>query len=72
MNTWVVRELGSEVAAKLRKPRRLLWVTGSSGMGWLRQAAVTYGSACMPNWAMKPSITRKKRASSKYPFLTST
>jgi hypothetical protein len=63
MNTWVVREFGPEVA-KVMLPRLLLCFTASSGMRAARQAGESFGSPLMPNWTMKPEITRKKRVSS--------
>ncbi len=64
MKSWVVREFGAPVFAKVIRPRVLLSTTGSSLMRALRQRPVTRGSACMPNCAMKPWMTRKKATSS--------
>ena len=62
MNTWVVRVLGPAVA-KVTVPRVLLCLTGSSLMLALRHTAERLGLPLMPNWAMKPSSTRKNRTS---------
>src|ERR1017187_2377831 len=49
--------------AKVMVPRVLLPLTGSSGIVASRHFAETFGSPWMPNWHMKPGITRKKAMS---------
>jgi hypothetical protein len=62
MNTCVVRVSGPAVA-KVIVPRLLLALTGSSLMLASRQTCEICGLPLMPNWTMKPEMTRKKRAS---------
>ena len=69
MKSCVVR-VPSPRIAKVSVPRVFEVMTGSSGIVAIVQLACTCGSPCMPNCAMKFSITRKKRTSSKNPFLT--
>ena len=64
MNNCVVRVFGPAVA-KVIVPRVLLPLTGSSVMFASRHFAETSGSPWMPNWHMKPGITRKKAMSLK-------
>ena len=60
----VVRVSGPAVA-KVKVPRTLCSVTGSSEIVALFHAAETSGSGLIPNWTTKPGTTRKNFTPSK-------
>mmetsp|Transcript_51846 Transcript_51846/g.155597 ORF Transcript_51846/g.155597 Transcript_51846/m.155597 type:complete len:221 (-) Transcript_51846:37-699(-) len=60
MNICVVLE-SFPLVAKLTNPLLLLSLTGSSFRVFSFHSAATSGFPGIPNWAMKPSITRKNR-----------
>eukprot|EP00977_Amphora_coffeiformis_P002540 scaffold482_cov266-Amphora_coffeaeformis.AAC.3 len=66
MNICVVRLFGPAVA-KTTVPRALVTLTGSSFKFCPRHLAWTVGSPLMPNWAIKPGMTRKIRHPSQNP-----